>query len=229
VDRTEPDWRFWRRDQPSLHNAACLLCNVEPIEPKITSRSGRYAEWANFKHRIGIIEQQLLDSGIVRSKERIETIPTSPLPDAIYSGNPYLDGRPDVPEGISPEGASKQHKTVIKYVGISDLIEFANSHNYIEAYSGLSGQDEKQPKEPVSLSTLYKMILSMAIKNYGYQIDSDKNQKATGDQNGSIAFDVKELNLPLTGETVKETLKHAADHEVQQQGIKKTLEDWIKG
>ena len=40
-------------------------------------------------------------------------------------------------------------------------------------------------------------------------------------------FDVKNLNLSLTGETVSEVLKRAANHEVQRQGVKKTLEDWI--
>ena len=56
--------------------------------------------------------------------------------------------------------------------------------------------------------SLLKMVLGMAISSYQYELGSKKNT-ATGDNKGSIPFDLSKLGLNLNCDTVRKFIKEA--------------------
>lgn len=57
-------------------------------------------------------------------------------------------------------------------------------------------------------NTLYKMILGMAIKKYGYNPESRRNA-ATGENTGSICADLEKAGLSVDSDTIRDHLKAA--------------------
>ena len=80
-----------------------------------------------------------------------------------------------------------------------------------EFEKNLSDEKPRPTNLPISeRDSLLKMILGMAVSKYNYNPSSTRNI-ATGDNKGSIAFDLSKHGLNLDSDTIRKFIKEAEE------------------